>query len=104
VFLPASSRLELISRGKLSIGSTMSKSTFYRQCTYESPTENGVTRSIAWLPEAQAVVGKQIYFGKKTSTPERIWTVVSAGDQRFDGEYLQAHERDFMTQREASDI
>ena len=80
------------------------KQEFYKQCTYETPTDGGVTRGISWIPEDKAVVGKQIYFGKKTDKPERIWTVVSVGDVKFDGEYLQKHERDFMTQREASDI
>ena len=80
------------------------KQEFYKQCTFNTPTDGGMTTSIAWIPEDKAVVGKQIYFGKKSDAPDRIWTVVSAGDQRFTGEYLQAHERDYKTQREASDI
>ena len=76
---------------------------FYRQCTYETPTEGGVTRATAWIPEKLAVVGKKIYFGKKTKNPEKLWTVISVGGRQSE-EYIKAHERDYMTQRQASDI
>lgn len=79
------------------------KTVWYRQCTYESPTENGKTVGHAWLPEHLAVVGKKIYFGKKTNNPERLWTVTSAGGRKSE-DYLRAHERDYKTQRQASDI
>lgn len=82
------------------------KETYYRQCTYESPLPDGrgVTQSVSWLPEKYAVLGKSIYFGKKTKTPNKIWTVTSVGDIRQSEEYLKKHERDYKTQRQASDI
>lgn len=78
--------------------------THYRQCTYKAP--NGLTE-IAWIPEKLAVVGKKIYFGSKTKTPETLWEVVSVSEGphgRLPESYLRAHERDYKTQREASDI
>ena len=77
---------------------------YYRQCTYQTDTENGYTQGVAWLPEKYAVVGKRIYFGKKTKNPDRIWTVVSVGDNRKSEDYVMRHERDYKTQRQASDI
>lgn len=82
------------------------KEEYYKQCTFQTPTADGFTQSTAWIPEHLAVKGKTIFFGKKSDRTEetRLWTVVSAGDQKFSGSYLQAHERDYKTQREASDI
>jgi hypothetical protein len=64
---------------------------------------NGLTET-AFIPENLAVVGKKIYFGKKTKTPEALWEVVSVSDQRLPESYLRTHERDYKTQRQASDI
>ena len=79
------------------------KTVWYRQCTYTSPTEKGEAAETAWIPEHLAVVGKKIYFGKKTSKPSELWTVASVGGRKS-GDYLGAHERDFLSQREASDV
>lgn len=82
----------------------MAKTTWYRQCTYTSPNEDGgVTTGTAWIPENLAVVGKTIYFGKKSDKPERLWTVEGVGS-RISEEYLREHERDYLSQRDASDI
>ena len=74
---------------------------YYRQCTYKSTS--GLIET-AWIPEKLAVVGKKIYFGNKTKTPETLWEVISASDGRHPESYLRNHERDYKTQREASDI
>jgi len=79
------------------------KQEWFRQCTFTSPTEDGEVVHIAWIQEKFAVTGKVVYFGKKTDTPDRLWTVTTVGG-RSDGAYLQAHERDYLTQRQASDI
>jgi len=80
-----------------------SKTEWYRQCTYTSPTETGVMIETAWIPERLAQKDRKIYFGKKTSTPERIWTVTSVGGRKS-GDYIAEHERDHLKQRQASDI
>ena len=79
--------------------------TNYRQCTFRTKGDAlGYSESTAFIPEKLAEVGKQIYFGKKTDNPVRVWTVVSVSSTLFPGEYVHAHERDYKTQREASDI
>lgn len=80
--------------------------TNYRQCTFRTPAgENGTyTESTAYLPEKFAVVGKTIYFGKTTSKPDKLWTVTSVSNIMQSESYVKAHERDYTTQREASDI
>ncbi len=80
------------------------KNMWYRQCTLTSPTEDGKMCQIAWIPEKFAVKGRVVYFGKKTASPKRFWTVVSAPAARKSGAYLGEHERDYLTQRQASDI
>jgi len=80
------------------------KTTWFKQCTFETPCEGGRTVKTAWVPEQFGVIGKIVYFGKKTDKPDRLWTVISAGSQRKSGEYISDHERDYLTQRQASDI
>ena len=80
------------------------KQLWYKQCTYRTPTENGEMVETAWLPESLAVKGKKIYFGKKTDTPSVLWTITSVSDGRLSEEYVRNHERDYKTQRQASDI
>jgi hypothetical protein len=58
----------------------------------------------AWLPEKLAVLGKKVYFGNKTKEPEQLWEIVSVSDNRLPESYLKEHERDYKTQRQASDI
>jgi hypothetical protein len=80
------------------------KDVMYKQCVLRSPTEQGESVQTAWIPAEFAKEGKQVYFGKKTATPDRLWTVTGASDPSISGEYLLEHERDYKTQREASDI
>ena len=79
------------------------KTVWYKQATFTCPVEDGETVSVAWIPEHLAIVGKKIYFGVKTNKPERLWTVIASGGRKS-GEYLGAHERDYKSQRQASDI
>jgi len=82
------------------------KARWYKQCTFNQPTEQGHRVHTAWIPEKLAVVGKKVYFGKKAEKPEPelLWTVSSVSDGRVSEEYLIEHERDYTTQRQASDI
>ena len=80
------------------------KAIWFKQCTFTSKTENGEMVQTAWIPEKFAVEGKTIYFGSKSDSPERLWIVSSVGDQKMSGEYVADHERDYMSQRQASDI
>lgn len=80
------------------------KHTWYKQCMLTTPTEAGELCQTAWIPEQFAVVGRTVLLGKKSENPTQLWTVKSAPDQRQSGEYLGEHERDYLTQRQASDI
>ena len=81
-----------------------SKVIFYKQCRFASPTENGVMGHIAWVPEKFAELGRVVYFGKKRSNPDRYWKVTQVSNHRVPEDYLIRHERDWKTQRQASDI
>ncbi len=82
----------------------MSAQTYYKQCTMTSPTAEGQMVRTAWIPEKFATQDRVVYFGKKTSKPDRLWKVVSVPESRISHEYLVEHERDYKTQRSASDI
>ncbi len=69
-------------------------SNFYKQCTMTK----GETSQVAWIPEEVAKVGKFVRIGDDNG-----WEVKTAGERK-DGAYILKHERDFMTQRRASDI
>lgn len=77
---------------------------YYRQCTFVKEAEGSTTSQVAWIPEKYAVLGKSLYFGKKTNNPQELWVVSSVGDVRLSEKYILEHERDYKTQRTASDI
>lgn len=83
--------------------SNKKKLAWFKQCTFTSKTETGEMIHTAWIPENFAVVGRVLYFGKKTKNPDRLWTVDSIGGRKS-GDYVAKHERDHLTQRAASDI
>ena len=84
---------------------TRMSETYYRHCTYSlHQTAGGILMETAWLPEKLAVMGKKIYFGKKPQIPTKLWEIVSVGDHRLPESYVLDHQRDYKTQREASDI
>ncbi len=59
------------------------KDHWYRQCTYETQTEQGKKVDVSWIPETLAKVGKKIYFGKKTDSPGELWEITSVGERHF---------------------
>jgi len=79
------------------------KEHYYKQCVYETPTEQGVKRDTAWIPENLAKVGKLIYFGEKRDNPEELWTVVSVGN-RMRESVLKKKEKTNRKYRESTDI
>lgn len=68
--------------------------TYYKQCRLVKIA----TTQVAWIPEVFAVIGKFLRIGDDNG-----WRVESAGPRK-DGAYLFRHERDYLTQRRASDI
>lgn len=80
------------------------KVVMYKQCVFRSPTEGGEAVQAAWIPAEFAKQGKHVYFGKKTQTPDRLWVVSSVSEPAIPEDYLVSHERDYLTQRKASDI
>ena len=75
----------------------------YTQCTLRRPTENGYSVDTAWIPSEFAKVGKIIKIKQADDSWEDGWKVVSTGTTRS-AEWLQGHERDYLHQREASDV
>ena len=79
------------------------KDPYYRQCRYELETSEGKKVDTAWIPEKLAKVGKKIYFGKKTSAPEELWTVTAVFDRKRES-WLMKHRLAYKHQREMSDV
>ena len=67
----------------------------YRQCELRRKD----TMDVAWIPEEFARIGKWLRI-----RGENAWQVVRVGENRKSQQYLLEHERDWMYQREASDI
>ena len=76
-----------------------------RQCTYETtPDEKGTKREgTSWIPEELAVVGKKIYFGKKTDSPKELWVVTHVGERQRE-DICVANRMAWKHQRKQSDI
>ena len=73
--------------------------TFYKQCQLG----RGQQVDVAWIPEQFAVLNKYLRI-KKEDGEENGWQVKTVGANRVNGAYLKEHERNYLTQREASDI
>lgn len=73
--------------------------TYFRQCEMRSQQ----TVQVAWIPEKFAEIGRVLIFGKRTPDAPR-WTVTTVSNMRLEESYLVAHERDYKTQRQASDV
>lgn len=78
----------------------MAKQVFYKQCTLTK----GPSSEVAWIPEQFAVQDKYLLIDSKDEGDENGWQVKVVGANRVDGVYLKEHERNYLTQREASDI
>lgn len=76
------------------------KETMYKQCTLKS----GNSVQVAWIPSEFAKQGKPIRLGKKPAPTDPNWIVEVVSEPEVSGSYLAEHERDYKTQREASDI
>lgn len=88
---------------------------FYRQCKLVRDEDNSV--HVAWIPEQFAKVGKMLALRVRPLTIQTGCLVEELpGTEWLDGwrvdevwtraseEYVRDHERDFKTQREASDV
>ena len=77
----------------------MAKVTTHTQCSLA----RGETHEVAWIPSDKAVVGKYV----KLQTPDGTWTdgweVLTVG-LRMPSEMVLERQRDFTSQRSASDI
>lgn len=69
----------------------------YTQCRLRSSN----TEKTAWIPTRYAKAGSVVEIGKRLQ--RRRWEVVSCG-ATLDAKYVEEHERDYRTQREASDV
>ena len=76
---------------------------WYRQCDYETPSENGNKVGTSWIPEDLAKVGKKICFGKKTGEPDRLWIVTAVYGKKRES-FLVEHRLNYKSQRKMSDI
>lgn len=77
----------------------MPAESYYKQCTLTKGTKS----EVVYIPEGLSVVGKFIKVWETEGWSDG-WQVTKAAEHRVSGAYLRAHERDYLTQREASDV
>ena len=76
----------------------MAKYTTHTQCELQ----RGVTKQTSWIPTGKAVVGKYVKLQE-----DGVWTdggLVTATGSVMDSDMCLERQRDFTTQRAASDI
>jgi hypothetical protein len=78
------------------------KNQHYTQCTMHKATETGTLIDVAWIPSEFAHIGRHLVIRVKGVWVSG-WYVVSKGSAR-PAHWVEAHERDYLKQREASDI
>ncbi len=71
-----------------------------KQCLLTS----GTLDLVAWIPDEFAVVGKIIDVRQKDGKWSEGWTVDIVYGPLLSFEYVREHERDYKSQRKASDI
>jgi hypothetical protein len=81
----------------------MSKELFYRQCRLQKRVGDTTYEQVSFLPEPFGVVGKVLKLPDGDRGWDGGWVVVSAGE-RQPGTHVEAHARDYLKTREASDI
>ena len=80
-------------------GEIVMSKVFYKQCQLTK----GTSSEVAFIPEKFAVLNKYLSIDKEEG-PDNGWQVTRVGGTRVDGAYLKEHERNYLSQREASDI
>jgi hypothetical protein len=78
------------------------RNTHHVQCRMFFPTETALITYTAWIPEEFASVGKKLRLFRNDCW-QNGWVVVEVGT-KLESQYVFEHERDYVTQREASDI
>ena len=90
--------------GKRYNSPTMDKKlVMYTQCVLKRPSDGGFLVDNAWIPSEFAKLGKVLKIKQDDNIWQDGWKVTSVGTTR-NIEWLQTHERDYLHQREASDI
>ena len=98
------------------MGINLSKPEYYVQCTLRRKSGNGYLETVGWIEEKLAVVGKHLKMhlsGGETRSGclvtwneevwEEGWYVIGTGARR-EKSYLREKSRDYLHQREASDV
>ena len=73
---------------------------YYRQCQLKK----GSSIMVSWVPEEFCIEGKFLKLKDHDKEWEDGWKVICVSENRVDDPYLRTHERDYLTQRKASDI
>lgn len=69
---------------------------YYRQCRLENCNQV----QMVWIPEERAKLASYLHLGKS----EALWLVTWVSDERQPEKRVMDYERDYLHQREASDI
>ena len=75
---------------------------YYKQCKMDKPMFGSISHQTAWIPEQLAHVGQQVRIHIQQDLWDEGWTISEVGT-RMDEEYVSAHERNYLTQAQASD-
>lgn len=78
----------------------MTESEFYRQCTLTK----GNSKTVAWIEERGAKVGQQVQLVDDGNESIEWWDVVEVGTTRLHKSWVKKHERNYLKQRQMSDI
>ena len=74
----------------------------YTQCLLRKPTSKGYTERVAFIPTTLAKIGKVVEV-KVDDSWDNGWTVTKTY-ATVSWDYLQPRERDYLSQRSASDV
>jgi hypothetical protein len=76
---------------------------YYVQCDLRKQIETGLLCDVAWIPEKFAVIGKQVRIKQEDGTWDSGW-MVAKRYAKMEEDEVEAAERDYLIQRESSDV
>jgi len=81
----------------------MSKTQFYCQCVLRKFDGKTTREQVSYIPEEYAIQDNSVKLRDDAGVWVDGWCVESVG-AKVDASYVETHERDYLSQRKASDI
>lgn len=81
----------------------MTKKSFYCQCQLRKQAGDTTLEQVSHIPEQYCTVGRVLELRNSAGEWDDGWVVASVGERKA-ADLIEAHSRDFLKTRQASDV